>query len=268
MACLATPTGVLGEAAEDSEAAENNPPDTEPEPTSTLKTKKLSSVTLQSGIGKEWLSAEGGVSEFKGASNLGGLFAKGSRNITPEWKLELWAAAHNFTVVELGENETKVEQTKYLRLRTRAVGFYNPPKKFGISESHQILVGVGLETFKMPVLVLSDEDTGEAELASRNVIGPYIGIQYLKQTSDEHFFGAEFGFVPSVYGDARKGMSANGFAYWRFSFTEAIFSELGLAIRQDSLNHDISCPSSTVCRKKGYASSQILQGRMGIGCDF
>ncbi len=261
---------------QDFEASEFTADEEQSEPDSTeadtdfpASPQKNSSVTIQSGIGKEWLDSEGGVSRFNGSSNLGGLFAKGSSRITPDWKLEFWAAAHNFTVIKNSDtNDGESEQIKYLRLRTRMVGFYEPPAKFGATESHELLVGLGIETFKMPTLDVTDEDTGVAELTTKNVVGPYIGIQYLKQTSDEHFFGAEFGFVPIVFGNVRKGMSANGFTYWRFSFAEEIFSELGVAIRQDSLNLDVTCSSSSLCREKGISTSQIFQGRMVIGYDF
>lgn len=230
-------------------------------------------ISLHLGIGKEWLQAKGGISEYKGAANIGGTNLRGEwESLASPWMLATEISAHNFTTEvseEVGASTpTEKTESKFLRLYGRAAAFYDLRWDPGEIKSYQWRVGLGLSLFRLPILEITETDTGAADLTLRSGFGPYLGLTYIRNLSRNQDIGIDIGYVPMVLGKISKGKSIMVLMNWRYGFVPALYTVLGLSGRRESLTIPVDCPDVNLCIEDSEVTSQLVHGRMGLGYRF
>lgn len=229
--------------------------------------RDLGHAALRLGIGKEWLEAEGGISDFKGATNIGGtsldLESQGPGSL---WIFGLELRAHNFTTVTKERSTTGTDssetESKFLRLSVRASALYDwDPENPG----YRVAMGLGLAYFRLPVLAIEDDVTGAAALENQTAMGPYLGFSYLRYLSAAHTLGASFEYLPMTLSKGAKGNGSKLLLTWRYAFVRTLYADLGLFSERTNLTTEVDCPRVTGCDEQSKSSSSVLSALMGIG---
>lgn len=230
-------------------------------------------VTL--GVGKEWLDAHGGVSEYKGSANVGGTSVRGEARGGADgaWFGALQVSAHNFSTTIKRQDEASgansQDESKFLRLSARGVVFYDLHAPVGgTTPTYTLGLGAGLGYYRLPVLSLHDDSTGTAELALKATMGPMLAVQYARHLTAAHTFGAEIAVLPMSFSKDVKGMSANALLFWRQAFVERLFTELAVVSVRESITVPVTCPPVDNCDDSSLAASRVLSARMGLGLSF
>lgn len=258
------------DAASDVDAASEDEASTATEPNAERRPSvSAARLSLSLGIGKEKLSAEGGVSAYQGSASIGGTSIRGEGR-RGEWLGVALLSAHNFstTVTRLDEaTGTESEgESKFLRLAARAVVFYDFFAPAGDAEPATTLgLGLGLGGYRMPLLAVGDDPTAAAELELRSAIGPVIGLVYARQLAARHSLGLEAYVQPlTLVGDG-KAMSTNVYVFWRHAFVTRLYTEVGLLSGRDQVSEPVDCGSASKCSETSSATSTIMQARVGLG---
>lgn len=229
-----------------------------------------SRVGLAVGLGKERLTATGGVSEYVGDAGIGGTTVRGERRLGTALFGAAQIGAHNFatTVAQTDESSGAVVQTesKFLRLAARAVVFYdfNPWTPVS-SPSYTLGVGLGLAYFRLPMLQIHDAATGVADLELAQTLGLGVGAYYARYLTPMHTLSAELTVTPLVFKEDAKGMSTNVFLSWRYAFVAGLYTEIALQSVRESLAVQVDCPIVSGCESSSAAASNATSARAGIG---
>lgn len=251
------------------------PPDPEdaddPDPTiePTVRASGDTSVylTLRLGLGKEWLAAVGGASDFTGSSGIGGTFfnvlVDGGKSAP--WQILAGAGAYNFTTTTTDDKAlggAAEKESKFLRLSGRLLGFY----RFGGDEpgANAYGIGLGVTYFRLPALTVpKDSTTGAGELELRSVTVPVLGahIELAPDRTDSWQFLA-------LYAPAGKATHTSLSTAWRHRFAKTLHTDLGLTLLREKVEFDVTCPAVAGCAPKSTAKADALQAQVGLGMQF
>ncbi len=229
-------------------------------------------VTLQLGIGKEWLKANGGVSEYDGNSNVGGTIVSGSIGATTSpWTYPFLIEAHNFSTKVNEQNATSgasESQDKFLRLAVRAGGDYDLFHTGTGPGAHGLSVLAGIAYVRLPVLASTNDLTGVATLENTAAFGPYLGVGYTRYFDAENIAGIGVQTVPVSLAKDVKALSTSALLYWRHALAARLYMELGFAHDTTSFDTTFDCPNVSGCESASHSSDRLIQGRLGVGARF
>ena len=232
-------------------------------------------LSIHQGLGQEKLSAKGGVSDFDaGSVNVAGpIFRATVRPPVAElpWLFETELGLHNFetTVREQTSlsNKPTEESKKYTRIFASLAAYRDLATFFGLDKNHFVGVGLGLGYYKLPIMDISDANTGAATLKLQSAYGPLIGFCYLYEMTPRQSAGGYLRLIPLSYGGVKSSSQSLALGgYWRYLFDEGFNLEAGLGFRSDKIEKDLTCPADIAsCNSKSSAKSQLIQLRVGIG---
>lgn len=231
-------------------------------------------MTIQLGIGKEWLKASGGISTYDGSANVGGTIISGAA-ITKDsrWSFPLTVAAHNFsTKVSASRDGQKVEsQAKFLHLNARAGAAFDIFRGTRAADGpavHGMTVGVGLSYVRLPLLAINSDLLGTANLENNAGFGPYIGAGYTRYFDADNLAGFAYAVVPASLSKDVKALGSSSLVYWRQVVTQRLYMEIGFVIESTSISTKVDCPNVVGCETASQSSDRLIQARLGIGTHF
>lgn len=240
--------------------------------TTAAAAQKKARASLQLGIGKEWLTASGGISKYEGAASIGGTSLSGEGYFGP-WVVTAEIAAHNFSTSVIRRDEASGAETegesKFLRLSGRAVVFYDflapaPPA----ARLTSLGLGLGLGGFRLPLLMTGSDPAVGAELELRSAIGPVVGLLVAHRISSARTVGIEASVQPTTLSKDGKALGTNALVYWRQAFAKAIHVDLGLVTARQRASVPVECGTAPECEDTSTATSSVVQARFGLGYDF
>lgn len=218
------------------------------------------------GIGKEWLEAKGGISDYKGSTSIGGTSLGGEWQPPGSLYYDVRFKAHNYATVTKEESSTGGESTesesKFLRLSVRAAAFYDFDAQ---NPGYRVGLGLGFAYFRMPVLKIEDDATGAAELANQAAWGPFLGASYERYLSAQHTMGLHLEYLPTILSKDVKGNGSKVYALWRYAFAPHLYSSLGILSERAAMAVEVDCPNVTSCEDSSRSDSNLIQALMGIG---
>jgi hypothetical protein len=235
------------------------------------KSSKHVAATLWLGLGKEWVTGESGITEFKGSAHIGGtgLDARWLGR-APSLYGVAHVAAHRFRIaveeVETDAAEDVSErEAKVLRVTTR-VGLlraFSPAKPAQAAPLLGLGGGVGYN--RLPVLALADDEAGTARLDAASVFGPWLGgvAEWGFGDADVVGLGATAGW--SSGWEKARATVFTGEAHWRHDLTESLAADGAAAYERAEIKAPVDCGDRESCTSEGTTASTTTQLRLGIG---
>lgn len=243
---------------------EHNVPDVEP----ARGTPSL--VTLTIGLGKEWLKAKGGVSDYEGAAGIGGTIVNAIvRPTASAVGFEAELAAHKYATStkeeDIGSGSSSTQESKFLRLGARASAFYDFLE--GSADGPSLGVGLGLQYIRMPALTISDASSGTADLKEQSAIGPVVTIIANTPTAS-HQFAALVEYLPLTLSKAWGATNTSATLSWRYAFVPQLVTTVDMHVQSVALKGKVDCPAVSACTDESSSKSTIAQARLGLGYRF
>lgn len=285
---IATPTQPLEKITV--EEAENDEAEPDPEPDDTpffrnqgsaigrdvLKATSAKRFYINLGLGKESLDIEGGVSHFKSKSPVGGTqvhfsWAKLGRKM--RWygfSIDAAAHLHSATVEESTDSTastTKESEHHYFRSYLNAMGRYYLDR-FIKSPSQSLSTGLGVASYRTPIMAISDSTTGKSRASMKTVYGPALGLEYRYFFTTKHHAGIDLSYLALGLGDFKKASRLDSWTYYTYMFDRNKGLNAGLTYAQESTEKELSCPAIAACEGTAKTAATTLKYQVGLNVAF